>query len=362
MDDSLVLKKRGYTLGISLGEGSYAKVKSAYSERLKTNVAIKIINRKKAPPDFLEKFLPRELDILASLNHRNIVKTFEIFETSEGKVYMIMELGVQGDLLEFIKFRGALPEDFTRKLFKQLSLAIKFAHALDVVHRDLKCENLLLDQDFNLKVSDFGFARRIKYDEDGQMILSKTFCGSAAYASPEVLQGVPYNPKVYDVWSMGVVLFIMLCGSMPYDDSNIKKMLKIQKEHRIDFPRSKAVPTEYKDLIYRMLNPDVAQRVEIDDILEHVWVQSKSHDGSTRGEDGPSTSEAACSKKERKGESSKNESKHPHGNENKKGVKAEAEAKSEPKPSVESKEAAGTSKHTKKKLFPDARNNIPADS
>uniref|UniRef100_A0AAZ3R4M6 non-specific serine/threonine protein kinase n=1 Tax=Oncorhynchus tshawytscha TaxID=74940 RepID=A0AAZ3R4M6_ONCTS len=167
--------------------GSYAKVKSTYSERLKTNVAIKIINRKRAPPDCFEKFLPRELDILASLNHRNIV-------------YMIMELGVQGDLLEFIKFRGALPEDFTRKLFKQLSLAIKFTHALDVVYRDLKCENLLLDQDFNLKVADFGFARRIKYDEDGQMILSKTFCGS----------GVPYNPKVYDVWSMGVILFPMM--------------------------------------------------------------------------------------------------------------------------------------------------------
>lgn len=199
---------------------------------------------------------------------------------------MIMELGVQGDLLEFIKFRGALPEDFTRKLFKQLSVAIKFPHALDVVHRDLKCENLLLDQDFNLQVSDFGFARRIKY-EDGQMILSKTFCGSAAYASPEVLQGVPYNPKVYDVWSMGG-------HSIPYDDSNIKKMLKIQKEHRIDFPHSKAVPTKYKGLIYRMLNNNVAQRVEIDDVLEHVWVQSKSHDGSMRREDGPSTSEHPC--------------------------------------------------------------------
>uniref|UniRef100_A0A3P8Z123 non-specific serine/threonine protein kinase n=1 Tax=Esox lucius TaxID=8010 RepID=A0A3P8Z123_ESOLU len=275
MDDSVVLKKRGYTLGISLGEGSYAKVKSAYSERLKTNVAIKIINRRKAPADFLEKFLPRELEILASLNHRNIVKTFEIFETSEGRVYMIMELGVQGDLLEFIKFRGALPEDFTRKLFKQLSLAIKFAHELDVVHRDLKCENLLLDKDFNLKVSDFGFARRIDYD-NGKMILSKTFCGSAAYAAPEVLQGIPYNPKVYDIWSMGVVLFIMLCGSMPYDDSNIKKMLKIQKEHRIDFPRRKVVPLVCKDLIYRMLNPDVSRRIEIDDILKHVWMLSST--------------------------------------------------------------------------------------
>ncbi|KAF1563845.1 UNVERIFIED_CONTAM: Testis-specific serine/threonine-protein kinase 1, partial [Eudyptes pachyrhynchus] len=88
---------------------------SAYSERLKFNVAVKIIDRKKAPSDFLEKFLPREIEILAMLNHRSIVKTYEIFETSDGKVYIVMELGVQGDLLEFIKTRGALQEDDARK-------------------------------------------------------------------------------------------------------------------------------------------------------------------------------------------------------------------------------------------------------
>uniref|UniRef100_W5NNP1 non-specific serine/threonine protein kinase n=2 Tax=Lepisosteus oculatus TaxID=7918 RepID=W5NNP1_LEPOC len=292
MDDALVLKKRGYTLGISLGEGSYAKVKSAYSDRLKTNVAVKIINRRKAPADFLEKFLPREMEILAVLNHRNVVKTFEIFETSDGKVYMIMELGVQGDLLEFIKFRGALPEDFCRKLFRQLALAIKYIHDLDIVHRDLKCENLLLDKDFNIKVSDFGFCRRCHL-EDANIVLSKTFCGSAAYAAPEVLQGIPYNPKVYDIWSMGVVLYIMLCGSMPYDDSNIKKMLKIQKEHRVDFPRTKNLAPECKDLIYRMLNPEVSRRIEIDEILDHAWLRGprpKTQEAARKQADGPSTS------------------------------------------------------------------------
>ncbi|XP_036451530.1 testis-specific serine/threonine-protein kinase 1-like [Colossoma macropomum] len=275
MNDSEVLKKRGYTLGISLGEGSYAKVKSAYSQHLKTSVAIKIINRKTAPQDFLEKFLPREMDILPSLNHSNIVKTFEIFDTSQGKVYMVMELAVQGDLLELIKARGALPEDFCRKLFRQLSLAIQFIHNLDIAHRDLKCENLLLDKDFNLKVSDFGFSKKLEYEGD-QMVLSRTFCGSMAYAAPEVLHGFPYDPKVYDVWSMGVVLFIMMCGSMPYDDSNIKKMLRIQREHRVDFPHSASVPSECKDLICRMLHPNVARRIEICSILEHSWLQKKS--------------------------------------------------------------------------------------
>uniref|UniRef100_A0A6I8MXT2 non-specific serine/threonine protein kinase n=1 Tax=Ornithorhynchus anatinus TaxID=9258 RepID=A0A6I8MXT2_ORNAN len=257
MDDAAVLKRRGYIMGINLGEGSYAKVKSAYSERLKFNVAVKIIDRRKAPTDFLEKFLPREIEILAMLNHRSIIKTYEIFETSDGKVYIVMELGVQGDLLEFIKGRGALHEDDARKKFQQLSSAIKYCHDLDVVHRDLKCENLLLDKDFNVKLSDFGFSKRCHRDDSGKLLLSKTFCGSAAYAAPEVLQGIPYQPKVYDIWSLGVILYIMVCGSMPYDDSNIKRMLRVQKEHRVHFPRSKHLTSECKDLIYRMLQPDV---------------------------------------------------------------------------------------------------------
>ncbi|KAM8818656.1 testis-specific serine/threonine-protein kinase 1-like [Rhynchonycteris naso] len=276
MDDAAILKRRGYIMGINLGEGSYAKVKSAYSERLKFNVAVKIIDRKKAPTDFLEKFLPREIEILTMLNHRSIIKTYEIFETSDGKVYIVMELGVQGDLLEFIKTRGALHEDDARKKFHQLSSAIKYCHDLDIVHRDLKCENLLLDKDFNIKLSDFGFSKRCLRDDGGQLTLSKTFCGSAAYAAPEVLQGIPYQPKVYDIWSLGVILYIMVCGSMPYDDSNIKKMLRIQKEHRINFPRFKNLTGECKDLIYRMLQPDVSRRLHIDEILSHCWVQPKA--------------------------------------------------------------------------------------
>ncbi|XP_004628092.1 testis-specific serine/threonine-protein kinase 2 isoform X2 [Octodon degus] len=273
MDDAAVLKKKGYIAGINLGKGSYAKVKSAYSERLKFNVAVKIIDRKKTPTDFVERFLPREMDILATVNHRSIIKTYEIFETSDGRIYIVMELGVQGDLLEFIKCRGALHEDVARKMFRQLSSAVKYCHDLDIVHRDLKCENLLLDKDFNIKLSDFGFSKRCLRDGCGRIVLSKTFCGSAAYAAPEVLQGIPYQPKVYDIWSLGVILYIMVCGCMPYDDSNIKKMLRTQKEHRVDFPRSKNLSSECKDLIYRILQPDVNRRLHIDEILSHSWLQ-----------------------------------------------------------------------------------------
>ncbi|XP_042565380.1 testis-specific serine/threonine-protein kinase 1-like [Clupea harengus] len=275
MDDSQVLKKRGYTQGISLGEGSYAKVKSSYSEHLKRNVAVKIINKQKAPKDFLVNFLPRELDIMACLNHRNIVKTYEIFEASNGKVYIVMELGVQGNLLEFIEFRGALPPEFCKKLFRQICHAITFIHDKDIVHRDIKCENLLLDKDFNLKVADFGFSRRLTYSDAGAMELSKTFCGSEGYAAPEVLQGVPYDPKLYDVWSMGIVLYVMVCGSMPFDDSNVKKMIKVQKAHRLTYPRSVVISPLCKELIYRILHPDPKKRMKVVECLEHSWLQEE---------------------------------------------------------------------------------------
>ncbi|XP_066546044.1 testis-specific serine/threonine-protein kinase 1-like [Amia ocellicauda] len=285
MVDAMVLEKHGYTLGSTLGEGSYAKVKLAYSARLKTNVAVKVVNRNKAPEDFLKRFLPRELEILLVLDHPNIVKTFDIIHTCFARVYVVMELGVQGDLLQWLKHHGALAEDFSRKLFHQLSLAIKYLHDLDIVHRDLKCENLLLDQDLNLKVTDFGFSKRCTYEE-GTIRLSNTFCGSAVYAAPEVLRAIPYNPKASDVWSMGVVLYVMVLGSMPYDDSNIKKMVKMQRAHRMRFPKRKPVAPACKDLICRILNPSAASRIGVDGILAHAWLQQ----GAKTQMDGPSTS------------------------------------------------------------------------
>ncbi|KYO25484.1 testis-specific serine/threonine-protein kinase 2-like [Alligator mississippiensis] len=282
MDDAAILKNRGYILGTILGEGSYAKVKSAYAEKMKFDVAVKIIDRKKAPPEFLEKFLPRELDILGKVRHRSIIKTYEIFETSESRIYIVMELAAKGDLLEFIKSEGAMTEDVVRKMFCQLCTAIKYCHDLDFVHRDLKCENILLDTDYNIRLSDFGFSKQLSRDQNGKVIPSQTFCGSAAYAAPEVLQGIPYQPKIYDIWCLGVVLFIMVCGSMPYDDSNIRKMLRMQKEHRVHFPRSKNLTVECKDLIYRMLQPDMSRRLRIEEVLSHIWMQTPKSQAPSR--------------------------------------------------------------------------------
>ncbi|CAF0919846.1 unnamed protein product [Didymodactylos carnosus] len=261
-------QRRGFKLGSLLGEGSYAKVKTAFSERLNRKIAIKIVNRRKAPIDFQQRFLPRELSILQNLDHPHIIKLYEIFNHGH-KVYMILELAGHGDLLDYIKLFGRLPEDRARKMFQQLVSAIEYLHNLKIVHRDLKCENILLDSKNDIKVSDFGFSR-LMLEKD----LSSTFCGSASYAAPEVLKGTPYIGPPYDCWSLGVVLYIMVYGTMPFDDSNVRKLIRDQLEKRIHFSRRKAITDECKQLILLLLEPNVKQRGTVEQIWQTDWINN----------------------------------------------------------------------------------------
>ncbi|KAL0626017.1 Testis-specific serine/threonine-protein kinase 1 [Plecturocebus cupreus] len=224
---------------------------------------------RKPPKDILEKFLPWEMEILAVLNHGSIPKTCKVSETSYGKVYIVMELAVQGNLLEFIECQGALPEDVACKMLQQLSSAIKYCHKLDIVHQNLKCENLFLDKDLNIKLSNFRFSMRCLWDDNMKQDLLRV----GGDVTPKVLQGIRYQPKVYNIWILGVILYIMVCGATPYDNFDIRNMPRIQKEHRVDFPHSKNLTCEYKDLIYRMLQPNVSQRLHIHDILSQCWEQ-----------------------------------------------------------------------------------------
>ena len=184
--ETSILQKRGYVLGDDLGEGSYAKVKSATwlkpGSESPVKVALKIINGPDVPTDFKEKFLPRELDILQLLNHPNVIKTLEVFHQGK-KTYIALEYAGHGDLLSYVQLRGALKESESAYLFKQMVAGLVYLHMSGVVHRDLKCENILLSEKNCVKLADFGFARRISKND-----LSMTYCGSAAYAAPEILQ------------------------------------------------------------------------------------------------------------------------------------------------------------------------------
>ena len=269
-NSGMVLAAYGYVLGDSLGKGSYAVVKVAFSKKLRRQVAIKIILKKKAPQDYITKFLPREVAVMRQLNHPNIIGLYEAIETST-RIYLIMDMADGGDLLEYIKTNGAISESEARRLFRQLIDASDYLHRRDVVHRDLKCENILLDHNKNVLVSDFGFARMQPIEgETGKRKLSSTFCGSYAYAPPEILRGIAYDGTRSDVWSLGVVLYTMLCAKLPFDDSNLKLLME-QISKPVTFSRKRKVSDEAKHLISKMLCEE-KDRIDIGCIRDHPWV------------------------------------------------------------------------------------------
>ncbi|KAK9892202.1 hypothetical protein WA026_019007 [Henosepilachna vigintioctopunctata] len=180
-----------------------------------------------------------------------------------------MEYAESGSLLDVIRRDSCIDEFRARKWFRQLVDAVDYCHERGVVHRDIKCENMLMDNGYNIKLSDFGFARGHLKPRNGQVPLSDTFCGSYAYASPEILRGIPYQPQQADIWSMGVVLFAMVFGRLPFDDSNYRELIK-QVSNKVVFPKEPKVSPICKSLINKILSP-AKSRVRISGIRNDQW-------------------------------------------------------------------------------------------
>ncbi|KAM6962609.1 testis-specific serine/threonine-protein kinase 6 [Aplochiton taeniatus] len=262
-----VLRGMGYKVGVTIGEGSYSKVKLAISQKHNSQVAIKIVDRKKAPHDFVNKFLPRELTLLRAVRHEHIVHVHEFIEVCNGRLYIVMEAAAT-DLLQRVQEVTSIPVDESRIMFTQMISAVNYLHQNNIVHRDLKCENVLLTADNRVKITDFGFGRfSVGYPE-----LSNTYCGSAAYAPPEVLLGVPYDAKKYDVWSLGVILYVMVTGCMPYDDTNVGKLPRIQRKALV-YPEDAQVEAPIRDFISFLLQFSPPSRPTIKQASEHPWMQ-----------------------------------------------------------------------------------------
>ncbi|XP_009978263.1 PREDICTED: testis-specific serine/threonine-protein kinase 3 [Tauraco erythrolophus] len=257
----------GYRLGRTIGEGTYSKVKEAFSQRHRKKVAIKIIDKKDSPEEFIQRFLPRELQIVTHLKHSNIIRVHEMLESAEGKICLVMELAEGGDIFDYVVHKGPLPELHARALFHQLVEAIRYCHSCGVAHRDLKCENALL-QGNTLKLTDFGFA---KWLPKGRQELSWTFCGSTAYAAPEVLQGMPHDSCKGDIWSMGVILYALLCARLPFDDTNIPKMLH-EQQRGISVPGHLGISNKCQNLLKMLLEPDMTLRPSIEGVSRHPWL------------------------------------------------------------------------------------------
>lgn len=283
-----ILESQGFIVGKTLGQGSYACVRSAYDVNRKHKVAIKIISKRKAPDDFLQKFLPREIEVIKILKHPCLVSFYQVIETTT-RFFLVMELG-HIDLLDYIRTKKNIPEKQCGTWFWQFHEGMSYMHSKGVVHRDLKCENVLLDKHYHLKVTDFGFAKRVPKVKNGEFKPSETYCGSYAYAPPEILKGTPYDPFFADVWSMGVVLFTMLYGRLPFDDSNHKKLLK-QVQQKVVFPAKPEVSEECRILIVKMLSK-MPERVPLSNIKFDPWFKKFSTEeerpatagGATAGE------------------------------------------------------------------------------
>ncbi|XP_063540347.1 testis-specific serine/threonine-protein kinase 3-like isoform X2 [Cydia strobilella] len=285
-----VLETHGYILGRTIGSGSYATVKVASSDRHNCQVAIKIISKFQAPGDYLKKFLPREIEVVKGLKHENLIRFLQAIETTH-RVYIVMEYAENGSLLDIIRKDQHIDEVRGRCWFRQLVEAVDYCHERGVVHRDIKCENLLMDHGLNIKLSDFGFARGHMKPKNGIYALSETFCGSYAYASPEILKGVPYKPQDSDIWSMGVVLYAIVYGRLPFDDTNYTQLLKVQ--NKVSFPREPRVSADCRKLITKVLTP-LKMRVKIPQILADPWLNPNQ----PKDEEADATQESASNSKE----------------------------------------------------------------
>lgn len=273
IDYKAVLRQKGYLVGETLGSGSYSKVKRATYIAKRSdhrNVAIKIVDRLKAPQDYQQRFLPREIEVWRKLNHPFLLKLEDCFTDSD-HVYMITEFASNGDTLRWVQEQGALPEHNARVWVKQIGEAIRYMHVLNIAHRDLKLENILIDKNLAVKIADFGFVKG-----DCMSSLSETFCGSKSYAAPEILKGKAYDPMKSDIWAMGVIIYILVTGKMPFDEARgTKHILMEQQNLHLYWPRNKPVSLECQKLIKDMFTWEFKARPAISKVMQSFWIVNK---------------------------------------------------------------------------------------
>lgn len=233
-----------YELGRLLGQGTFAKVYHARNIKSGQSVAVKVIDKEKVMKVGLIDQIKREISVMRLVRHPNVVQLYEVM-ASKTKIYFAMEYVRGGELFNKVA-KGKLKEDVARKYFQQLIAAVDFCHSRGVYHRDLKPENLLLDENGNLKVSDFGLSAL--FESKRQDGLLHTTCGTPAYVAPEVINKRGYDGEKADIWSCGVVLFVLLAGYLPFHDSNLMEMYK--KISKGEFRCPQWFPPEVRKLAF----------------------------------------------------------------------------------------------------------------
>ncbi|XP_022908510.1 5'-AMP-activated protein kinase catalytic subunit alpha-2 [Onthophagus taurus] len=254
-----------YILGQTLGVGTFGKVKIGEHQLTKHKVAIKILNRQKIKSLDVVGKIRREIQNLKLFRHPHIIKLYQVISTPTD-IFMIMEYVSGGELFDYIVKHGKLQEHEARRFFQQIISGVDYCHRHMIVHRDLKPENLLLDHNMHVKIADFGLSNMMM---DGEFL--RTSCGSPNYAAPEVISGKLYAGPEVDIWSCGVILYALLCGTLPFDDEHVPTLFRKIKSGI--FPIPEYLNKSVVDLLCQMLQIDPMKRASIEDIKKHEWFQ-----------------------------------------------------------------------------------------
>ncbi|KAG6726168.1 hypothetical protein I3842_02G067800 [Carya illinoinensis] len=257
-----------YELGRTLGEGNFGKVKLAKNIETGEPFAVKILEKNKIIELKITDQIKREIATLKLLKHPNVVRLHEVL-ASKSKIYMVLEYVTGGELFDRIASKGKLKENKGRKLFQQLVEGVSYCHTKGVFHRDLKLENVLVDARGNLKISDFGLSALPQHFRgDG---LLHTTCGSPNYVAPEILANRGYDGATSDIWSCGVILYVILTGYLPFDDRNLAVLY--QKIFKGDAQMPKWLSPGAQNMIRRILDPNPLTRITMAGIKADEWFQ-----------------------------------------------------------------------------------------
>ena len=257
------LNKGPYLLGEVLGEGAFAKVRLATQIHIKEKCAIKIVNKRLLEDTKDVQRLRKEIKILKTIRHKNIVQLYDIME-SKMNLYFVMEYCKGGELFDYIVKKKRLLEKEACIFFQQIINGVEYLHSQGIIHRDLKPENLLLNEKNQIKISDFGLSTFFSKNN-----LLQTACGTPSYAPPEMLEGQQYNGEAADIWSCGIILYAMLCGNLPFAESKEEIILKKIKKQNFIIPSY--LSKDAQDILYHILKINPDERFTIEKIKKHPW-------------------------------------------------------------------------------------------
>lgn len=255
-----------YTFAGIISQNKNASVRLAIHNVTGDQVAMKILNKSQLREQHKKILLLREISTLKLLgDNKHVTELYDVIDCGD-RIWVIIEYASGGELFDFVKAKSPLPDSVAREVFRPIVKVVAYMHSLKLVHRDLKLENVLLDNRGHIKLADFGFSRY--YDQNDGLIDS--VCGTAQYSPPEVVNAVPYNPIYADSWSLGVILYIELCGDFPFKGLSTPEVLRAIMKAELHIP---PIPTELAtDLIKRLLNPNPSERLSPAEMMKHPWI------------------------------------------------------------------------------------------